>query len=281
MKSCRKDSIIETLNFLSKALNEGINKDDAIDKLCMKIQNFFPDFCQVCEQSYIVKYEDKHLMKCGSCGQEVHRPCYLKLLKSMNLLNENEEMADTFYRIPGMYYLCASCQNTTINFFHTTQNTEVKSSIIDSPPTENESPVDEIHATQILSNSKINTLQTSRSLPLTPKILLNQPPNESRNLRIGRRTEFMKNKFLRDETNNTALQSENTTSRDKDTNFGNEDHGICRFYIKGKCKYGISGKKCLYNHPKTCSDVPIFTLECVLCPSKKENASMTLVPLHM
>ena len=55
LKSCRKDSIIETLNFLSKALNEGINKDDAIDKLCMKIQNFFPDFCQVCEQSYIVK----------------------------------------------------------------------------------------------------------------------------------------------------------------------------------------------------------------------------------
>ena len=60
LKSCRKDSIIETLNFLSKALNEGINKDNAIEKLCMKIQNFFPDFCQVCEQSYIVKYEDKH-----------------------------------------------------------------------------------------------------------------------------------------------------------------------------------------------------------------------------
>ena len=81
-------------------------------------------------------------MKCGSCGQEVHRPCYLKLLKSMNLLNENEEMAVTFYRIPEMYYLCASCQNTTINFLYTTQNTEIKSSIIDSPPTENESSVE-------------------------------------------------------------------------------------------------------------------------------------------
>ena len=43
-------------------------------------------------------------------------------------------------------------------------------------------------------------------------ILVSTPPP-------GGRTEFMKNKFLRDETDNTALQSENTTSGNKNTNF--------------------------------------------------------------
>ena len=94
LKACRKDSIIETLNFLSKATNEDMNKDIAIDKLCLKIKNFFPDICQICDQSYIVKYEDKPLLNCGSCGQEVHRLCYLKLLRSMKLINDNEEMSD-------------------------------------------------------------------------------------------------------------------------------------------------------------------------------------------
>ena len=110
LKSCRKGTIIETLNFLAKTKIEDLKKDEAIDKLCLKIKNYFPDICQICDQSYTVKFDDKFLMKCGSCGQEVHQPCYIKLLKTMNLLDENEELRDLVYNIPGIYYLCQSCQ---------------------------------------------------------------------------------------------------------------------------------------------------------------------------
>ena len=151
LKACRKDSIIETLNFLSKATNKDMNKDIAIDKLCLKIKNFFPDICQICDQSYIVKYEDKPLLNCGSCGQEVHRLCYLKLLRSMKLINDNEEMSELLYKIPGLYYLCPSCQDETISFTYNKQNTDTISSKTESSSTKID-PIDKTNDTEILIN---------------------------------------------------------------------------------------------------------------------------------
>eukprot|EP00111_Clytia_hemisphaerica_P023330 TCONS_00068659-protein len=114
LKSCRKDPIMETLNFLSKTTNI-MNKDEAIENLCVVIQSYFPDICQICNQSYRVKMHDDSLLKCGSCGQEVHRPCFLKLLKNINLIDQDEELRDLIYQIPGMFYLCQHCQENTIN----------------------------------------------------------------------------------------------------------------------------------------------------------------------
>ena len=74
LKACRKDTIKQTLKFLSKVTAKDSKKEDMIDKLCLKIKNFFPDTCQICNLSYSFKLEDRPLLKCGSCGQEVHRP---------------------------------------------------------------------------------------------------------------------------------------------------------------------------------------------------------------
>ena len=114
LKSCKKTPIIDTLNFLMSSPSSfpsSTMKDDAIHLLCLKIKNFFPDVCQICNKSYSVQLDDRPLISCGGCGQEVHRPCYLNLLKSMNLLNDTEELSHFIYKIPGIYYLCPSCQD--------------------------------------------------------------------------------------------------------------------------------------------------------------------------
>ena len=119
LKSCRKLPIIETLNFLmtsTSSLSDKVTKDDAIHLLCLKIKNFFPDVCQICKESYSFNLNDSPLISCGACGQEVHRLCYLDLLKSMNLVNEKEELRHIIYNIPGLYYLCPPCQDETIKF---------------------------------------------------------------------------------------------------------------------------------------------------------------------
>ena len=116
MKSLNKDTIINTLEFLSRQKIENANKDELIQKLCLKIQNYFPDICQICSSSYTFKLHDQTFMQCASCGQEVHKSCYLNLLKKMNLIDGNEKVKRTLFHIPGIFYLCPACQIDTINF---------------------------------------------------------------------------------------------------------------------------------------------------------------------
>uniref|UniRef100_A0A7M5VCZ5 Uncharacterized protein n=1 Tax=Clytia hemisphaerica TaxID=252671 RepID=A0A7M5VCZ5_9CNID len=47
------------------------------------------------------------------CGQEVHRECYLNILKDMNLVDHNEAIRDRLFKIQ-----CQSCQENTVSFTH-------------------------------------------------------------------------------------------------------------------------------------------------------------------
>jgi len=277
--SCRKDTILETLNFLMKS-NQNLNKDEAAEKMCLKIQSYFPDICPVCEKSYSVKYQDNPLMHCGSCGQEVHQPCYLKLLKSMNLLDKNKELKDLIHKIPGMYYLCSPCQEKMINFPHATPKTANTTNIsLLAEQTHNpiSSPNDISELSNLTPRRSLPSTPRNRSLPsipLTPTVLLHDAPSKNQGDVYLGRTEFMKKKFQRDLENNATFMSENTTSqslKDKEAPQSSKDGETfhqktnetfhqkadgcanCRFYMKGKCKHGIRGKNCQYNHPKACT----------------------------
>ena len=114
LKAFPKDVINATLKFLSRRNSINANKNDLINMLCLKIKNFFPDICQVCHNSYTFKIDDVCFLSCASCGQEVHRPCYLQLLKDMNLIDEEENIRDMLFKIPGFFFLCPSCQEETV-----------------------------------------------------------------------------------------------------------------------------------------------------------------------
>jgi len=250
-----KPVIMETVEFLSRQKVEKETKDDLVQKLCLKIKNYFPDICQICNTSYSFKFQDQAFMHCSMCGQEVHKSCYLKLLKKMNLINENEKVR-TLFDIPGVFFLCLNCQGKTILF---------------PPKTEDDEDDDQKESESEDSNSCPDNTRTTqsprRTLPLTPTIIYNDKQNF-----VGR-TEFMKRKFQKDNESESTVTSVNTTNKSNtegkqpseeesdDTKDDTKDvpkAQVCNFYKKGKCKHGLKGRNCNYKHPKACQKLMKF-----------------------
>ena len=255
LKICKKTTIINTLEFLSKqSIDADTNKEDIIQKLCLKIQNYFPDICQICNSSYTFKFHDKAFMQCVSCGQEVHKDCYLKLLKDMNLINENEEIRDSLFNIPGICYLCPACQQETINF-------PVKIDV----STNADDNDDEYQSQETTVNHT-----PRRALPITPKVIINEKQNSLPEF-VGR-TNFMKKRFQNQLDISSKVTSEDTTNKHDDIqDTGNKSEAslmknrfqkgtelVCKYYKKGRCKHGLKGKNCNFSHPKACPKLMKF-----------------------
>jgi len=169
------------------------NKEAAVNKLCMKIKTFFKDTCQLCNEAYTTKLNHQPLMHCGSCGQKVHRQCYVNLLKSMNLLDENEQMRHLIFNIPGIYYLCSLCQDETINFPHNKPcNNDEDEENGNSTQIESQSPAAKTNDEEIQSNH--TPRRVLPPIPITPNVILNQKSTQESEVHLGR-TEFMRNKL--------------------------------------------------------------------------------------
>ena len=289
-KSFKKDIIIDTLDFLSKQKTEDANKENLVQKLCVKIQNYFPDVCQICNASYTFGFDDISFLQCVSCGQEAHRQCYFNLLEDMNLVSENETIRVSLFQIPGFFFLCHSCQDGTVNF---TQRNLPKSSnkliahVPKDPPNGDEetnitiqpalplkdSTNDKTKSSlSIQEDSSILTKQTpKRSLPSLPNVIIaNQNSFPISSTKYAGRTEYMRKKLQREKDNNSVLISEDSRGaidlsrvaepQIENTNPQNEasNNIVCRFYKKGRCKHGLHGRNCIYYHPKACSKLLKF-----------------------
>ena len=258
LKSCKKGTIIKTLEFLSKqSVDENTNKEDIVQKLCLKIQNYFPDICQICNSSYTFNFHDKAFMQCVSCGQEVHKTCYLKLLKGMNLIDEKEAVVGTIFNIPGICYLCPACQQETVNFpFKIDDNVSNHSEEND-----NESLCQETTANHT----------PRRALPITPKVIIDKK-NKTLPEFVGR-TDFLKKKFQNeldswskvtseDTTNNYEDMQKNEKNKSEASSRKNESQKgtelVCKYYKKGRCKHGLKGRNCNFLHPKACPKLMKF-----------------------
>ena len=110
LKKCDKESLKLTYEFLG-GKPENHKKDQLIDFIIQKIQNLFPDVCQICQKSYCINLEYEHFLSCGSCGQEIHKECLIMKLKNINLtINDVQKL----FRIPGFHYLCPRCEQSSI-----------------------------------------------------------------------------------------------------------------------------------------------------------------------
>ena len=94
-----------------------------------------------------------------------------------------------------------------------------------------------------------------RMLPITPNIIIRNQKSNSFSNDTGR-TEFMQNKFRREQNNNILLSSEDTRHMDRSSSkekiVDKMNDQVCHFYKKGKCKHGLKGCNCPYSHPKAC-----------------------------
>lgn len=117
IQKVKKDDILKTLIYLgpNQEITEKVLKDDAIDMLIVKVKSFFPDICQICDEQYRFKHGSQPFLCCESCGQEVHRECYSKILSEFKLLDEKGLPKLFFKSIPGFHYICQSCELNVID----------------------------------------------------------------------------------------------------------------------------------------------------------------------
>ena len=277
-----KDTLGATYQYLSGNTFADLKKDKITELLIMKVKNYFPDVCQICNEVYCHGLNDYSFLSCHACGQEVHKPCYLKILSDLNLLCSDGLVKDIF-KIPGIHFLCPNCQaDTIIDDFCANHSDERKESpdlnnvpavpdcTEDQDPNDNPSIVSEDGIQQVqedISQEPRFQNPTVNNIPLSPNIIIDRSSKS-----LQHRTDFMKNKISKEVQNNESLTSESIikknppdssiiASKDEITSSQTNDEivlsqkkpSVCKHYTRGKCKYGIRGKDCPYEHPKACT----------------------------
>ena len=242
-KSLRKfhvETLFSTLEYLTPGQNLlKAKKEILLDSVITKIKNYFPDFCQICENKYQIKLAEKHFLSCQCCGQEVHKPCYFDLLAKMNLLDENGEPSQLLFKIPGICFLCGSCKSDVIS-------NDIK------PPEEIFTSVNQFNEDE---NDNENNTEFQKQ-----NISVHENENEHQLIPSPR------NHPIQEKVNNI-----NNDANNLKTCF-NYIKGLCKHGIKGKnCAYNHpkackkllnhgtrrnvgcnEGKHCVFFHPKMC-----------------------------
>ena len=129
-----KDVLIKSLTFLNSAPEgkswNSLLKQDIANELICRIQNLLLDNCSICGVAFATKLDEKPLLECELCGQNIHMPCLRNILGEN--YHENITKEEVLHIINplgmnGVHYLCSSCSNSTIpcSTSHSPENTSV------------------------------------------------------------------------------------------------------------------------------------------------------------
>ena len=234
LKSEKKGVLVETLEYLGLA-NMNEYKSAALPhELVCRIQNLFPDTCDLCKQSYCVKLGEKPIISCVRCGQGCHNQCILQLIgKSDGELTESNQFGSDIvnpYATIGLFYICSPCQREVIP---NKGDLKTKQSKKSNPPDEEivSIPAGNDRTGVIRRDSNVSTISNEHP------VHAEQNSSET--------------------SGNVTNRANRTIHRSPEDSGPNQDESprLCKFYRMGRCKHGISGKKdgvCKYNHPKPC-----------------------------
>ena len=219
----KKAVLLETSKFLRIPNCEGKTKNDLSHLILCRIQNLLPDDCGVCKNRYSIKLEECPLLECALCGQGVHRECWTKLLplgpNVSNCTYDNNIVMSEYvnpFKLPGIHYICAACEEKTIPRVEGKQQTSNKTDG-PQPPKVN-----------LLEEGSRNNESTDETDILDPE----PASNVERNSRIGQ-------PILPIHGDATGGSSEKSAS-------------ICRYFRRGTCRHGLRGTECKFSHPKMC-----------------------------
>ena len=108
----------ETAKFLKIKTNDDksskLRKDDLIHEIICQIQNLLPDTCQICNQRYKTGIEDAAFLACDICGQEVHKPCFMRQLG----IEKGSKPNINPLNLPGVHYFCKECERNISSTFN-------------------------------------------------------------------------------------------------------------------------------------------------------------------
>ena len=239
-----KPVIVSTLNFLAVTGQDHYTKIACINTLICRIQNLFPDECNLCKAEYCVKREEIPLISCEICGQGSHDKCireHLGLQEGDSLDPENAMKKLNPTKFSGFHYLCGACKADTIpdkeagllkRQSTAATDTESEPSASQQPSVENQSE------TTPENNTGDNT---------DDEIVTEQPIEDQSQSQHGNR----------EDTQNQSTQG-NGDAQGQQAAAQSQPHRtnptttICPFYKKGTCRFGSSGRGCSQSHPKYC-----------------------------
>lgn len=269
-KKCLKDSLLLTLQFLGRTVPDNTKKDELIDLLLLRVKNFFPEICLICNEEYAVKLDDPCLLSCDSCGQEVHRCCYLQKFSELKLLKEDGTLdRNILFVIPGLHFLCGNCEEGLDNLATESDSEFTDKEVV--PKDEQEDNINKedddddefFESSSTISdecNSDITVKHTEDdqfTQHIIPNVIIASEESHKSSKNLGR-TEFLKNHGKREAQKNIPLTSIPIDIIDTQDEIqiyddvSQKSKQICKFFKKQSCKHGPSGKNCKYTHPKLC-----------------------------
>ena len=236
---CKKPVLVETLAYLGIPDQDHETKPACINNLICRIQNLLPDTCNICDTEYCVGLNDSPLLECEICGQGSHNTCILSQFEIQDELNFGPLDALNKlnpFRLPGIHYLCGACEESTIP--------KKESGLLKRKSVNNLEYGDALTASQLLHNRSDEKDEDEE------ENLQNNPPPADK-------TSETTSKYVTFDTHAQENSQDETHSKDGSTTqeqkSKNDSKKVCRYYQKGICRHGISGKGCPHDHPKQCS----------------------------
>ena len=289
-QNCTKAILVETANLL-KIRNAALkNKEPLTHLIVCRIQNLLPDNCGICKERYSVKLLDTPLLECAICGQEVHRKCFMSLVKAAMPSEDNElqDLDATKFQalfnplqLPGIFYICKACQVTTIPDEETGNSKtkkkgskKVPNKIVQTgeqpslPPDNREDDLQVVEEPE--SQVEESTEDGKHKEDSTTRVRLSLSEEDKDDSGENKEEETQPNVKKPETLRNAATQQQQTDEEDafqianhhqgredivsllRDTPMEQEKKAKCRFFLKGTCKFGLSGKECKFEHPKVC-----------------------------
>ena len=243
----KKPALVATAEYLKIANCESKIKKPLAHLIICRIQNLLPENCTQCNERYRIDISESAILECAICGQGVHKRCWMQLASAMSNADEltvGEPLSDidkaSFKKLynplnlPGLYYICDICQDTTIPNDEDGNSKRLKqkgNSNTSDPPVSHKQPLN--------SQPPINNNITHNHIPLSH--------TTSHHESLSQSTDESQSQTIDDKSDSDQLfPTHNTTESVK-------SQTICKFFQSGKCKHGMKGKECKFTHPNTCS----------------------------
>jgi hypothetical protein len=239
LNSCSKDDLVMALDYLGVSNQVIYIKESVAHNLICRIENLLPDKCGICEQIYCTN------LPCKKCGQEAHRECVQDITSS----NQIEDIPAIMAAIPGLHYLCPTCEIATI---------PEQGTLLKSIQKQRSNTTPEV---TILSQSSLvkSTKSVADGLD-NPDIQHNE--QERADADSTQSSQVPAPSTYTSETADVEVGAEqNTSMHIQVTNKSRNNcpnQPICRHFLKGNCIHGMSGKSnngCKYRHLKTCNKI--------------------------
>ena len=199
-----------------------------------RLKNLLPRVCSCCEEMYHVDKDDEPLLPCKRCGVDVHRKCFLNLLKVPDeeaVTNEAVEKIINPYGLTSLIHLCRDCEEyISLGGAKTQDGSRTADTSVAPAAAASKAYSDTEHGD---NDDKVpvedNKNRKKKKKEKEPK----QTDSQSNSGQVVARVS--PEDHMRDEKAPTVSKNE-----------------ICRHYKKGKCKHGRKGDGCQFSHPKPC-----------------------------